>query len=102
MRYWNSQFSLTEYKYHDDSSLYGFTKGNYSHLERKDYGRSTYSVLNLNTINKIRKVLRDKPINKEEQEAYEDTERFIEFVDENLDMIKENDYDIVFYTSHDF
>lgn len=99
MRYWNSQFSLTDYKYHDDSSLYGF---NYSHLERQDCGSSTYGVLNLNTINKIRKVLRDKPINKEELEAYEDTVRFIEFVDENLDMIKENNYNIVFYTSHDF
>lgn len=89
-------FSLDKYKYNDDSY------GKYSDLKRKDCGRSTYSVLNLNTINEIRKVLIGKPINKEELEAYKDTERFIEFIDKNLDMIKENDYDIVFYTSHDY
>lgn len=96
MRYWNSEFSLRNYKYNDDS------KGKYSLLRRRANGRETYSVLNLNTINKIRDILNDKPITEEEQEAYNHTKRFIDFVDENLEMIKENDYNVVFFTSHDF
>ena len=102
MRYWNSEFSLSQYKYHDDSSNFlKNVKGKYNLLERLANGSETYSVLNLNTINKIRSILNNKPITKQEEEAYQDTKDFIDFVDENLDMIKSNDYDVVFFTSHD-
>lgn len=101
MRYWNSKFSLNDYKYHDDTRI-TFGEGKYYRLKRLDNGRSEYGVLNLNTINKIREMLKGEPITKEEEDAYNDTERFINFVDENLEMIKKNNYDVVFYTSHDF
>ena len=63
MRYYDSQFSLKNYKYNDDSN------GKYYHLKRLTDGRKTYSVLNLNTIDKIRNILNNKPITEEEQEA---------------------------------
>jgi hypothetical protein len=101
MRYWNSEFSLSDYKYHDDTRI-AFGEGKYYRLKRLDNGRSEYGVLNLNTIDKIRDMLKGEPITEEEEEAYDDTRNFINFVDENLEMIKENNYDVVFYTSKDF
>jgi hypothetical protein len=102
MRYMCSEFSLEKYKYFDDSaSIRNNLKGKYYILTRKPYGRETYSVMNLNTIDKIRNILKGEPINKDEQEAYDETLQFINFVDENLKSIKENNYDVVFYTSHD-
>jgi hypothetical protein len=96
MRYWTSQFSLGKYKYHDDSN------GKYEHLKRKACGRETFGVLNFTTIREIRNSLNNLPINKEEEEAYEDMKDFINFIDDNLDLINDNNYDIVFYTEHDF
>ena len=100
MRYWISQFSLEKYKYHDDSQNKNI--GKYEHLRRKANGRATYSVLNFTTINEIRDILNDVPINNEEKNAYEDMKNFIDFINENLDLIINNNYDIVFYTAHDF
>jgi hypothetical protein len=107
LRYWCSVFSLVNYKYHDDSRVYDRTgnnesKGKYYNLVREASGKESYSVLHLDTINEIRNVLNDKPLNDEEEEAYEDTKIFINFVDKNLDIIKKNNYDVVFHTSHDY
>jgi len=101
MRYWSSKFSLENYKYHDDSEDY-INNGQYEHLRRKSCGRERYGVLNFITINKIRDILNDFPINLEEEEAYEDMKEFINFIDKNLDFIKIHNYNIVFYTEHDF
>ena len=96
MRYFSSIFSLDKYKYHEDSP------GKYDHLKRKSCGKETYSLLNFITIEKIRTILKEIPINKEEEEAYEDIENFINFIDENMVLIKTNNFNIVFYTEHDF
>jgi hypothetical protein len=107
LRYWCSVFSLENYKYHDDSRVYDTkgnneSKGKYYNLVREASGKESYSVLHLDTINVIRNVLNDKPLNDEEEEAYEDTKIFINFIDKNLDIIKKNNYDVVFHTSHDY
>ena len=95
MRYWKSDFSMENYKYSGNQR--------YKHLERKACGREKYSIIDLENIDKIRTILNsDKPINKEEQEAYDDTFEFIEFIDQNLKIIKENNYNVVFYTDYDF
>jgi hypothetical protein len=101
MRYWASKFSLTNYKYHDDS-ITDDNGSKYEYLTRKSCGRERYGVLNFITINKIRDILNDSPINSEEEEAYEDMKEFIIFIDKNLDLIKTHNYNIVFYTDHDF
>jgi len=98
MRYWASKFSLEKYKYHDDSKN---NHGKYDHLRRKSCGKETYGLLNFTTINIIRSCLNDLPINTEEEEAYEDMKMFIDFIDENLNLININNYNLVFYTEHD-
>jgi hypothetical protein len=101
MRYYSSIFSLDKYKYHDDSPNI-YIKDKYDLLKRKSFGKETYSLLNFITIDIIRKNLLEIPINKEEEEAYEDMENFINFIDENMDLIKTNNYNLIFYTEHDF
>jgi hypothetical protein len=101
MRYWSSKFSLENYKYHDDSEDY-INNGQYEHLRRKSCGRERYGVLNFGTIDKIREILNDLPITTEEEEAYEDMSNVIHFIDDNFNLIQSNNYNIVFYTEHDF
>lgn len=96
LRYWCSDFSLENYKYYDDS------RGKYYNLERQASGKELYKVLHINTVNDIRNILNGTPINEEEEEAYDDTKRFINFVDKNLVMISKNNYNIVFHTSLDY
>ena len=104
MRYWASLFSLQRYKYRDDSlSLIQNTNGTYYHLKRKAEGRETYSVLHMKTVNEIRGILRDNvPMGQEEEEAKEDMQGVLDFIDEHADIIHENNYNIVFYTDHAF
>lgn len=101
MRYWLSQFSLEKYKYYDDSKSFNIC-GKYEHLRRKACGRESYGVLNFRTISEIRDSLNDLPINTQEEEAYEDMKNFINFIDENLYLIHNNNYNVVFYTEHDY
>ena len=104
MRYWMSLFSLEHYKHHDDSrDSIKKTKGTYYHLKRKANGRETYGVLHMTTVNKIRNILSENtPIGEEEEKAREDMQSFIDFVDENIDLIQANNYNVVFYTDHSF
>lgn len=104
MRYWMSPFSLQRYKFYDDSSDPIRNKqGTYYHLKRKANGRETYGVLHMRTVNEMRAALRDNlPMTEEEVDAQRDMQKMIDFVDEHLALIQANQYNIVFYTDHDF
>lgn len=101
MRYWQSKFSLAKYKYQDDSRTM-YYDGKYYHLTRQACNRERYGVLHFTTIDEMRVILKDSPINEEEKKAYEDMESCVEFIDENIDSINGNNYTIVIYTDHAF
>ena len=97
MRYWESMFSMIKYKYYC-----GCNNDKYSYLIRLSNGKEMYSVLDFKTINLMRTILQEnKPITTEEQNAYDDTESIISFIDENVELITQNNYDIVLHTCHD-
>ena len=103
MRYFGSQFSLEKYKYRDDSRNVN-SPGKYHRLNQKSNGRESYGVLNSATIREIRTTaLHYSPITKEEEEACEDMNIFIQFIDENSDLLCSNsNLNVVFHTEHDF
>ena len=106
IRYFGSRFSLEKYKYHDDSRN-GNHPGKYLHLNQKSNGgesSESYGVLNSATIREIRSTAYlYLPITKDEEEACEDMNIFIQFIDEKSDLLRsDSKLNVVFHTEHDF
>lgn len=93
MRYWSSKFSLQKYTW-NNSVLY------YQEHRLSD-GRIQYSILDDENIDEIQFVLSGTPITQEEQNAYDDTKRVFNWIQEKREQWKK-DIHFTIVTFHDF